>query len=197
MLRRFVLLLALAAAAIGGFEYATRIAPPDLPPPPVEAVRSDAAALRVGPAYLSRHGALWVMQVRGAPEELGYRHARLATPLMAEGDRRMLDLFSERVPSSVLRWAITRIVEARYRNLDSGFPTPRRAEIVSGANLARWAIALGLADVVRLGRGEALTGGRTRPSILASTLEAVLGAIHLEGGLAAVRTAVSRIRVLG
>ena len=129
MLRRFVLLLALAGASLGGFEYATRIAPPDLPPPPVEAVRSDAAALRVGPAYLSRRGALWVMQVRGAPEELGYRHARLATPLMAEGDRRMLDLFSERVPSSVLRWAITRIVEARYRNLDSGFPTPRRAEI--------------------------------------------------------------------
>jgi ribonuclease-3 len=71
-----------------------------------------------------------------------------------------------------------------------GVLTPRRAQIVSGATLARWATDLGLGDLVRLGRGEDQTGGRTRESILATTLEAVLGAIYLEGGLPAVRTAV-------
>ena len=74
-----------------------------------------------------------------------------------------------------------------------GVLTPRRAEIVSGANLARWAAALELGAALRLGRGEDLTGGRARESILATTLEAVLGVVYLEGGLPAVRTAVARL----
>jgi ribonuclease-3 len=74
-----------------------------------------------------------------------------------------------------------------------GVLTPRRAEIVAGATLARWALALGLGTLLRLGRGEEQTGGRTRESILATTLEAVLGVLYLEGGLAAVRTAVARL----
>ena len=74
-----------------------------------------------------------------------------------------------------------------------GVLTPRRAEIVSGANLARWASGLGLGSMMRLGRGEGLTGGRTRESILATTFEAVLGVLYLEGGMPAVRTAVARL----
>jgi ribonuclease-3 len=46
---------------------------------------------------------------------------------------------------------------------------------------------------VRLGRGEELTGGRTRESILATTLEAVLGAVYLEAGVAGVRRSVARL----
>lgn len=71
--------------------------------------------------------------------------------------------------------------------------TWRRAEVVAGPNLARWAAELGLGDLLRLGRGEDQTGGRTRESILATTLEAVLGVVHLEAGLAGVRTAVGRL----
>jgi ribonuclease-3 len=74
-----------------------------------------------------------------------------------------------------------------------GILTPRRAEIVAGANLARWAAALELGTLLRLGRGEDQTGGRARESILATTLEAVLGVLYLEGGLPAVRTAVERL----
>jgi len=74
-----------------------------------------------------------------------------------------------------------------------GVLTPRRAEIVSGANLARWAAAAGLGTLVRLGRGEERTGGRARESILATTLEAVIGVLYLEGGLPAVRAAIARL----
>ena len=68
--------------------------------------------------------------------------------------------------------------------------TPRRAELVSGVNLARWAVALDLGPLLRLGRGAELTGGRERESILATTLEAILGVLYLEGGVDAVRRAV-------
>jgi ribonuclease-3 len=74
-----------------------------------------------------------------------------------------------------------------------GVLTPRRAEVVSGANLARWAADLGLGALVRLGRGEEQTGGRARESILATTLEALLGVVYLEGGLPAVRDAVRHL----
>ena len=72
-----------------------------------------------------------------------------------------------------------------------GVLTPRRAELVSGANLARWAADLGLGTLVRLGRGEDQTGGRTRESILATTLEALLGVVYLEAGISAVRRRIS------
>jgi ribonuclease III len=74
-----------------------------------------------------------------------------------------------------------------------GVLTPARAALVCRANLARWAAALGLGALVNLGRGEEQTGGRERESILATTLEAVLGALYLEAGLDAVRTAVDRL----
>jgi ribonuclease III len=74
-----------------------------------------------------------------------------------------------------------------------GVLTPRRAELVSGANLARWAGDLGLGPLLRLGRGEDQTGGRTRESILATALEALLGAIYLESGISAVRRVVGRL----
>jgi ribonuclease-3 len=73
--------------------------------------------------------------------------------------------------------------------------TPRRAALVSGTTLARWAAELDLGTLVRLGRGEEQTGGRGRESILATTLEAVLGVVYLESGLDAVRRAVARLAV--
>ncbi len=93
--------------------------------------------------------------------------------------------------------ALALVVAERLIDADADAPvgvlTPRRAEIVSGANLARWAADLGLGALVRLGRGEDQTGGRERESILATTLEAVLGVLYREGGLPAVRAAVARL----
>jgi ribonuclease-3 len=74
-----------------------------------------------------------------------------------------------------------------------GVLTPQRAELVSGANLARWATTLDLGPLLRLGRGEDQTGGRSRESILATTLEALLGAIYLEAGLPEVRRVVGSL----
>ena len=74
-----------------------------------------------------------------------------------------------------------------------GVLTPRRAELVAGARLARWAGELELGPLLRLGRGEEQSGGRTRESILATALEAVLGAIYREDGLDAVRAVIGRL----
>ena len=82
---------------------------------------------------------------------------------------------------------------AREPEAAVGVLTPARAALVSGANLARWAGALGLGPLLRLGRGEDQTGGRGRESILATTLEAVLGVLYLEAGLDAVRRAVDAL----
>ena len=71
--------------------------------------------------------------------------------------------------------------------------TPRRAALVADDTLARWAAALDLGPLLRLGRGAEQTGGRTTPSILATTVEAVLGALYLDAGLPAVGAAVDRL----
>ena len=128
-MRRIVLLAVLVAAGGVTFDAATRIVPPPLPAPAERLVTHEGETARVGDAYLARRGRLRVMQVAGDPVELGYQHARLASPLMAEGDGRMLDLFAATVPSRALRAIVSAIVRARYRRLDRAFPDDRRAEI--------------------------------------------------------------------
>jgi ribonuclease-3 len=76
-----------------------------------------------------------------------------------------------------------------------GVLTPRRAALVSGENLAGWAERLGLGAHLRLGHGEEQTGGRGKESVLATALEAVLGAIYREGGLDACRRAIGSLAV--
>jgi ribonuclease-3 len=71
--------------------------------------------------------------------------------------------------------------------------TPLRAGIVADEALARWAVTLELGPVLRLGRGADQEGGRANASILATTLEAVLGALYLDGGLPAVRAVVAAL----
>lgn len=76
-----------------------------------------------------------------------------------------------------------------------GALTARRAELVAGATVARWASQLDLGPLLRLGRGERLTGGGAKESVLATALEAVLGAVYLDGGLPAARAVVARVSV--
>jgi ribonuclease III len=74
-----------------------------------------------------------------------------------------------------------------------GVLTPMRAELVSGANLGRWAVALDLGRMLMLGHGEEQMGGREKESVLATALEAVLAVVYLEGGLDAARRAVASL----
>lgn len=73
--------------------------------------------------------------------------------------------------------------------------TVGRADLVSGANLARWAEQIGLGAHLRLGRGESIQGGQAKESVLATAIEAVLAVVYLEGGLSAVRHSVAALAV--
>jgi len=63
----------------------------------------------------------------------------------------------------------------------------RRQAIVRTSTLAHVARRIGLGEAILLGRGEERTGGRAKPSLLADTFEAVLGAVYLDGGIRAAR----------
>jgi ribonuclease-3 len=116
-------------------------------------------------------------------------HASYANEHPPEPDNEALAL----VGDAALGLVVAEHVFAADPGAPVGLLTPRRAEVVSGANLARWATDLGLGPLVRLGRGEDQTGGRARESILATALEALLGAVYLEAGILAVRRVVAAL----
>ena len=70
--------------------------------------------------------------------------------------------------------------------------TKLRANAVCEKSLAVFANEIGMGDYLLLGKGEDLTGGRTRPSILSDAFEALIAAIYLDGGLAAAKKFVLR-----
>jgi ribonuclease-3 len=88
---------------------------------------------------------------------------------------------------AVLDLVISEYLIQRYPELQEGDLSKRKAKIVSEPFLARIAQRLELGDYLRLGRGEELTRGREKSSLLANTLEAVIAAIYLDGGLEKVR----------
>ncbi len=87
---------------------------------------------------------------------------------------------------SVLGMTVSYYLFLRNPSEDEGFLSKTKAAVVSRANLARWAEALALGNHLYLGAGEHLSGGAKRHSILANAMEAVLGAVYLDGGLAPV-----------
>jgi ribonuclease-3 len=84
---------------------------------------------------------------------------------------------------SVLGLVVTDTLYRGYPNLPEGQLAKLRAAVVQMGALADVARELSLGGYVRLGRGEEGTGGRDKPSILADTLEAVIGAIFMDCGL--------------
>ncbi|MFJ4039089.1 ribonuclease III [Microbacterium sp. NPDC090007] len=83
---------------------------------------------------------------------------------------------------SVLGQAVTVRLFTGHPDLDEGSLAKRRASVVSTVALAEVARTIGLGEYVRLGRGEILTGGRDKDSILADTMEALIGATYLSAG---------------
>jgi ribonuclease-3 len=94
---------------------------------------------------------------------------------------------------SVLNCVVARMLYEANGHADEGTLSRQRASLVSGESLAQIAADLGLGEHLRLGTGELKSGGFRRASILADTLEALLGAIFLDGGFGAAAEAVRRI----
>ncbi|WP_174522981.1 ribonuclease III [Herbiconiux solani] len=83
---------------------------------------------------------------------------------------------------SILGQAVTVMLYTTFTDLDEGELAKRRASLVSTVALAEIARTIGLGAYIKLGRGEELTGGRDKASILADTMEAVIGATYLDQG---------------
>jgi ribonuclease-3 len=94
---------------------------------------------------------------------------------------------------SVLGLVVTDMAYTSNPNLQEGELAKLRAAIVSMVALADVARSLGLGDMVLLGKGEELSGGRDKSSILADALEAVFGAIYLDRGLDVSRELIERL----
>lgn len=94
---------------------------------------------------------------------------------------------------AILSLCVTDMLYKRFPDLLEGDLAKLRASLVSEPALAEIAGELGLGEAVRLGRGELLSGGTRKPSIMADGLEAVIGAIYLDGGIQAARKVVKHL----
>jgi ribonuclease III len=94
---------------------------------------------------------------------------------------------------AVLGLVVTDALFRGYPDLPEGHLAKLRAAVVNMRALAGVARGLHLGDYVRLGRGEEGTGGRDKSSILADTLEAVIGAVYIERGLTEASALVHRL----
>jgi len=83
---------------------------------------------------------------------------------------------------SILGQAVTVMLFTEHPDLDEGELAKRRASLVSTVALAEVARFIGLGQFLRVGRGEELTGGRDKSSMLADTVEAIIGAAYLSRG---------------
>jgi ribonuclease III len=94
---------------------------------------------------------------------------------------------------SLLNCAVATILYERFPQLPEGDLSRLRAALVNQRSLSEVAVKLGLGDRLRLGEGELKSGGFRRPSILADSLEALLGAVFLDAGFEATRRAVASL----
>jgi len=94
---------------------------------------------------------------------------------------------------AVLGWVVAEIAYRRHGDLPEGKLTDLRKSVVNAAALADVAESIGLGQHLLLGKGEDAAGGRRKSSILSDALEAVLGAVYLDGGVDAAKALVERL----
>lgn len=143
-------------------------------------------------------------RVRLLESRLGIRFSNRETALVAlthkswineHRDRRDDNERLEFLGDAVVDLAVSQRLMERLPEAREGTLSRLRASLVDEVGLARVARELGLGDLLFLGRGEARTGGRDKPSVLADAMEAVVAAIYLEGGLPLVLVFVDRFIV--
>ena len=99
----------------------------------------------------------------------------------------------EFIGDGVLNCAIALMLYERFPQMSEGELSRMRSALVNRDMLHRHAAALGLGASIRLGEGELRSGGAARPSILADALEALFGAIFLDGGFGDAYEAIERL----
>ena len=86
---------------------------------------------------------------------------------------------------SVLGLVVARFLFERFPDLSEGQLARRKSQLVSTDTLAEWSRTMDLGSCLRLGKGEQLTGGRDKETLLADGFEAWLGAIYVDHGFRA------------
>ncbi len=94
---------------------------------------------------------------------------------------------------SVLNLSVAHLLYAQLANLPEGDLSRVRANLVKQDTLHQLAKKLDLPAVMRLGEGEMRSGGQNRPSILADALEAIIGAVYLDGGYKDAQALIERL----
>ncbi len=93
----------------------------------------------------------------------------------------------------VLNFVVAALLFEQFQRIDEGDLSRVRASLVKQDTLAQLAQKLQLSELLRLGEGELKSGGFNRPSILSDALEAILGAIYLDGGFAVVHQVIQQL----
>ena len=109
---------------------------------------------------------------------LAMRHRSATNKPVIESYER-LEFFGD----SVLGFIIAEYLYDHHPTWDQGMLSKAKSSVVQEGPLAETAERLGLRPYLELSNGEEMTGGRNRPSILADTFEAIVGAIYLESGM--------------
>jgi len=94
---------------------------------------------------------------------------------------------------AVIQLVLTEHIYTMFPEDKEGDLTKFRARLVSKGALCKFALNIRLGEFVMLGRGEDASGGRSRPSTLADALEALLGAIYIDGGFDAAKKVILKI----
>ncbi|MBL7073669.1 ribonuclease III [candidate division KSB1 bacterium] len=118
-------------------------------------------------------------------KDRGYLEHALIHRSAPQGEKSYGDRFNERLEflgDAVIGMAAADFLYQKYPDKDEGELTQIKALLVSRKHLARRALQLDMGRFMILGRGEEKTGGRQRLSILGDALEAVVGAVYLDGG---------------
>ena len=105
------------------------------------------------------------------------------------GDNQRLEFLGD----AVLQLILTHELYNRFETFTEGTLTKLRSRMVSRAALVHYAKEIRLGDHLRVGRGEEMSGGRSRPSTLADAFEAIIAAIYLDGGYGAARDVILRL----
>jgi ribonuclease-3 len=111
-----------------------------------------------------------------------YGHEHLPSKPLALRDNERLEFLGD----AILDLIVSDLLLETFPNAHEGQLSKMRAAVVNEKTLAHLARMIYLQESIRLGKGEAQTGGNQKPSILSSTFEAVIAAIYLDGGYHAV-----------